>query len=72
MTCKDCKHFQPTQIKEIDIRPYIGKGYSIDEIMRLSANHIGQPLWDCPYADDWCESDDEINTLCNNKFEPKE
>lgn len=32
----------------------------------------GQPLYDCPYANDWCEEDDEINTLCNNKFEPKE
>ena len=49
MTCKDCKHFQKTQIKYSD----------------------GQPLYDCPYANDWCEEDDEINTLCDDMFEPK-
>jgi hypothetical protein len=71
MTCKDCKNFQPTQLKEINIKPYIGKGYTLDEIIKLSENDEWQPLWDCPYANDWCEEDDEINTLCNNKFEPK-
>lgn len=47
MTCKDCKHFQKTQIKYSD----------------------GQSLYDCPYANDWCEEDDEINTLCDDRFE---
>lgn len=49
MTCKDCKHFQKTQITDTE----------------------GQSVYDCPYADDWCEENDEINTLCENKFEPK-
>lgn len=29
----------------------------------------GQPLYDCPYANDWCEENDEINTLCDDRFE---
>lgn len=49
MICKDCKHFQETQLRYTD----------------------GQPVYDCPYANDWCEEDDEINTLCDNKFELK-
>lgn len=72
MICKECKHFQPTQIQEVNIQPYIGKGYTLKEIIEISKNDIGQPLWDCPYANDWCEEDNEINTLCDNKFEPKE
>ena len=56
MTCKDCKNYQKTQIMEYDITD-------------VFFEHP-RPLYDCPYADDWCEADDEINTLCDNKFEP--
>ena len=37
MTCKECKHFQPTTIMEVDIKPYIGKGYTLQEILKISA-----------------------------------
>ena len=57
MTCKDCKHFHKTQIVQ----------YETKDIN--FTNPI--PLYDCPYADDWCEENDEINTLCDDKFEPK-
>ena len=56
MTCKDCIHFQPTQLIQYDITD-------------INFKHP-EPLWDCPYANDWCEENDEINTLCDNKFEP--
>ena len=36
MTCKDCIHFQPTSIMEVDIKPYIGKGYTLQEILKIS------------------------------------
>ena len=55
---------------EIDIKPYIGKGYTLQEILKISEKDEPKPMWDCPYANDWCEEDDEINTLCDNKFEP--
>ena len=56
MTCKDCIHFQPTQLIQYDITD-------------INFEHP-ETLWDCPYANDRCEEDDEINTLCDNKFEP--
>ena len=56
-TCKDCKNFQPTELLQYDITD-INFEYP-------------EPLWYCPYANDWCEEDDEINILCDNKFEPK-
>lgn len=57
MTCKDCKCFQKTQIAQYEI---------------IDINFTNPiPLYDCPYANTWCEEDDEINTLCDNKFEPK-
>lgn len=71
MKCKDCKNYQKTQIMEYDLRPYIGKGYTLNEIMELSSKDEPKPLYDCPYANDWCEEDTDINTLCNNKFELK-
>lgn len=58
MTCKDCKHFQKTLLMQYDIKD--------TEFLNPS------PLYDCPYAEDWCEENDEINVLCNNKFEPKQ
>lgn len=57
MTCKDCKHFQKTQLMQYDI---------------TDVNFTNPtPLYDCPYTNDWCEENDEINILCDNKFEPK-
>jgi len=32
----------------------------------------GSPIYDCPFAHDWCESDTLINTLCEHKFKSKE
>lgn len=58
MTCKNCKHFQKTQLMEYDIKD-------------IELKHP-QPLWDCPYANDWCDKEDKINTLCDNKFEPRQ
>lgn len=46
MTCKDCKHFQKTLLMQYDIKD--------TEFL----NPL--PLYDCPYAEDWCEEDDEI------------
>lgn len=57
MTCKDCKNYQETNLYEYEIWD---TSYLFPSV-----------LYDCPYANDWCEADDEINTLCNNRFEPK-
>lgn len=58
MTCKDCKNYQKTNLEYFDIKD-------------VNFEHPF-PLYDCPYASDWCEEDYEINTLCDNMFEPKE
>ena len=57
MTCKDCINYQKTQLKTY---PTNGD-FEHSDI-----------LFDCPFADDWCEYDTPINVLCDNKFEPKE
>lgn len=58
MTCKNCKNYQKTQSIEYNIN---------DKGMKNP-----KPLYDCPFANEWCEYDSPINVLCNNKFEPKE
>ena len=31
----------------------------------------GSPVYDCPFAHDWCESNTPINTLCDNDYESR-
>ena len=71
MTCSKCKNFQKTDLIGYDLKPYIGKGYTLEEILELSSKDEPMPVFDCPYAKDWCDADDPINWLCDNKFEMK-
>lgn len=71
MKCKDCIHYQKTQMLEWDIKPYIGKGYTIDEIIKLSKKDEPTFVYDCPYSSDWAEADNEANKYCDNKFKNK-
>ena len=74
--CGDCKHYQKTKIIETDITGLYGPHRNIDDWDRaLMAAEPYLPksyLWDCPYADDWCEAEYEANTLCDGRFEAKE
>ena len=72
MTCKDCINYQKTQIMEWDLTPYLKQGYTWLEASDMVNKDKTKPLYDCPFADDWCEYDTPINVLCDNKFEPKE
>ena len=67
--CSECKHYQSTGLFARDIRPYIGKGFSIDELIKRASCDAPIPVYDCPYANDWCRAEYEANTLCDNRFE---
>ena len=69
--CGECRHYQKTQLTGYSLEPYIGKGYTLDEILEKVRNDDPIPIYDCPYASDWCEAEIEANTLCKNKYEPR-
>lgn len=72
MKCKDCIYYQKTQLKGYDLKPYIGKGYTLDEVLELSQKDEPIPVYDCPYNEDWAEADDEANKYCDNMFKKRE
>ena len=71
MKCKDCIHFQKVKgITQVDLKKFSGKGYTIEEAILLGEKEA-EPLFDCPYAEDWCEGEFEANILCNNQFKKR-
>ena len=56
MKCIDCIHYQRTGLIEL-VESSNGKIYP----------HVA---YDCFYADDWVEEDNDANILCNEKFKP--
>lgn len=71
MKCKDCIYFQKVKgITQVDLRKFFGKRYTIEEITALG-EEVAEPLYDCPYAEDWREGEFEANMLCENKFKKR-
>ena len=53
-----------------DIR-YCGecRHYQMVDPKTIKVWPTGEPVYDCPYATDWCEAEYEANTLCDGRFE---
>lgn len=72
MTCDKCKNFKKTKMQAYDLKPYLGQGLTLEQVIEKAvAEQNPQSSYDCIYANDWCKADSPINTLCDNKFEPK-